>query len=623
MKLTKNGRLYDLRAGQLWESPLSKIWELDNPKQWQGLHDCYAPVDPRPDDRNGPVQESRRGVPWRRCLAVAKSVGAVVAVTEKRYVDRDYRSEYGALYSQVLAPIPDTAHRLHFFTEPVSADELRFLSERPDVISRLSRSYAGYIVCRPAPLELVGRTMLRPPDKVSVRSAIQERVSFFGATLVAEGVPFMQQDQRLGVCAHVSAWSLIYSADRCGDCAHHTIADVVRIGHGSADGRLGLTDNQIVAVLQEVGLRPQMLSVDTDLPPAHEYPWPPGDDSNGDDSNEEKERQRPSFLATAEDEHDIEIDIAQVVLPLLNSGISAYVGGSGHAFTICGYSTRNVGCADGDKSRVVYTAHDDQVGPYIQIYSPVRDFAAIRREQVPDEFSDKAVEDAMISFCLAADPEQIRTIVASRRDTPSDALGDTEVAADRSEWESLILPFPGNVHLSFRAAEDLAIQEFDKRLRDFARQNHPVLDLGPKAGSEQERDVLDIVSLHNSGNLQVRTYFCKSMMFKSHLSSRGMPDDVALEYGRCRFPANIHVVELIDTSRPGTEPRVIGEMILDSTSGDSHPWIHAVRLLHSLEITMSNGELLVGVPYFRMARVGFPGARRASGRSEAHRSQYP
>ncbi|MBM2812829.1 MAG: hypothetical protein HW416_3588, partial [Chloroflexi bacterium] len=179
-----------------WEQPdPAEIVALRSSADWDALRNRYA--------------APGRDRPFGRCLEVARLGGATTAVIETRYIDSDYRSEFSVFHSKTFAPVPDTTHRLHFFTQAIGAEHLGRLPDDP--------GYVGYVVVRSTSSTLgptlsrlgtVGRTMLQPPPEMhsAVRTLVKGRVNFFGEALEVEAAPFMEQDTRLLRCAHVAAW---------------------------------------------------------------------------------------------------------------------------------------------------------------------------------------------------------------------------------------------------------------------------------------------------------------------------------------------------------------------------------------------------------------------------------
>ncbi len=580
---------YHIKAQTDWEDDLVECYDLTEHDEWTRLQDYYLV------GTHGTSMD--RQLPWRRCLAVLRVNDAKTAIVEKRYVDRDFRSEYSALYSQILAPVADTTHRIHFFRSAHKGFDLQAAILERSVHEQLSDNYLGYIICRPSPLEIVGRTLILPPPRLSVRTPVREEVNFFGISLVAEGVPFMQQDSRLGVCAHVAAWILLYSAYRCGDTGKLTIADVVRMSTGVLDGRLGLQDDDVIRTLQTAGLRPQMYQREDDLPQQRGYPWSPP----------------PSVEASQERINaDFKKRFAENIIPCLNSGIPAYVAAAYHAFVVCGYTARSH-----DHSlvgNVVYTVHDDQVGPYIQVKSPVEDYRFDRLAQIPALSLTKQDCVDALSPDLSAEVDRKTRRYAERYPEVED-VDDTRLKSDLRDWETVILPLPKNVHLSFDAAERYALARFDEFVGK--------LELAKLADLEIAPGVMINLSLElGKETLSVRTYVADSKWYKQSLSIRGIHAAVAVEYRRARLAANVHVVELL--YRPSGIAQtsvVIGEVVLDSTSGDKHPWEHCFRLGHRLAVTNSNGTRRTGSFPFSPAVSGFPGSRHMTGRSTSGQSR--
>ena len=88
-----------------------------------------------------PYLNARNDRPLLRCLEVVVANGASTLVVERRYFDIDYRSEYSTYFSRLFESMPDTAHRLHFFSGTVTPEQLGMLGE--------DHGYLGYVVVRP------------------------------------------------------------------------------------------------------------------------------------------------------------------------------------------------------------------------------------------------------------------------------------------------------------------------------------------------------------------------------------------------------------------------------------------------------------------------------------------
>lgn len=143
-----------------------------------------------------------------------RNAGAVSAIIEAEYLDRDFTAEFGAFYSKVFKRHTKICQRIHFFRKPIASagggatpnhvvNELESLSKDGD--------YLGFVVVRPISHAPLGRVNVAapvsPPDTYSdvlVRS--DQKVHLMGAELSVVGVPFTQQDARLGACAQAAIW---------------------------------------------------------------------------------------------------------------------------------------------------------------------------------------------------------------------------------------------------------------------------------------------------------------------------------------------------------------------------------------------------------------------------------
>lgn len=318
-------------------------------------------VDPDADDdwKALFLEYARSSDPWPpsgsdrsffRCLEVVRANRAQTILVETRYIDSDYRSEYAALYAGAFEHFEDSTRRLHFFSTAISEDEVWRLSEPQ------TESYLGYIVIRPQLRGIVGRTMLRPPllMREAVRTAVSENVHLFGQKLTVRAVPFVQQDARLGSCAHAAAWMCHYSAYR-GDrgVSRKTIAEFSgAVNPGLGVGRTlpstGLTLHQMSDVLTGFGLAPVHYEVV----------------KLGDDDRPDEWHGRHTGVPGA---------LARTCCRYLNSGLPLLIvlrqhGAGLHAIACCGYER-----SDDYPAGVRFIANDDRRGPYLWVTDPLND----------------------------------------------------------------------------------------------------------------------------------------------------------------------------------------------------------------------------------------------------------
>jgi hypothetical protein len=303
---------------------------------------------------------ARNDLPLLRCLDVVLTRGATTLVIERRYLDIDYRSEYSTYFSRLFESVPDTTHRLHFFTGHVTREHLGLINE--------GHGYLGYVVVRPTEKGPISRAMLRPPLDIedSIRASVTERVSFFGEYLEVTGVPFTQQDTQLGACAHAAAWICHFTASLRGDVTRRPRAEFINMVNSSlsldrAIPTSGLNVGQLSDLFRSTGL-PSIFYALGRLP-TERLPWQP---SSPTDPGPLPDGTRPPPGTW---DHGV----VPILTRYLNSGYPVLVGTQDHAFVVCGYrrSPTRSGWID-------FYRNDDQRGPYMLIENVLQD-----KEQTP------------------------------------------------------------------------------------------------------------------------------------------------------------------------------------------------------------------------------------------------
>ena len=90
-------------------------------------------------------------------------IHAKTIIVEYEYTDRDYLDDFAAYYVRCFAPYKRRCKRLHFFSEPLARDTFLQLirgSLNQDDYERVVKAYLGFIVARPLPDAIIGRTSL-------------------------------------------------------------------------------------------------------------------------------------------------------------------------------------------------------------------------------------------------------------------------------------------------------------------------------------------------------------------------------------------------------------------------------------------------------------------------------
>ena len=202
-------------------------------------------------------------------------IKAATVVVELEYVDADYLDDYASFYAKSFERIPNRCRRLHFFSVTFDESKLKSILLGQSGEEFLQQSYLGFIVARPLPAAVVGRSSLCTYESDGGRRqypAVRTyKVNFFGVRLAVESLAFQEQDTSLAACATVALWSCFQKTQ---DLFHSSAPSPVVITR--AANRLllaarpfpsrGLQIQQICNAIAVVGLDPEVYEVTPDLP---------------------------------------------------------------------------------------------------------------------------------------------------------------------------------------------------------------------------------------------------------------------------------------------------------------------------------------------------------------------
>ncbi|TCW72854.1 hypothetical protein [Burkholderia sp. SRS-25] len=211
-----------------------------------------------------------------------QALGAATIVVECNYVDRDYLEDYAAYYDRCFQDYPRRTQRLHFFRE--AFDEAGFQSvldgsaQQHLTEERLRASYLGFVVVKPLPATIVGRTCLvaYPADNGRRNFPILRTyaVHLFGIVLEVESLAYQEQDSVVAACATSALWSCFQGT---GKLFQHMIPPPVEITNWAGDHmpenllaasarafpNNGLTATQMAYAVRRVGLEPSVVGAQT------------------------------------------------------------------------------------------------------------------------------------------------------------------------------------------------------------------------------------------------------------------------------------------------------------------------------------------------------------------------
>jgi len=379
-----------------------------------------------------------------------KGLQCASILVEHIYVDHDYLDDYCAYYARCYSQYRRQCRRAHFFKEQIEDIDFDKLATtlEPSLTDKLKDSYLGYVVLRPLPDAVVGKTVLatwddrnEPRHYSCVRSY---EANLFGLRLQIDSLASQEQDTILAACATVSLWSAFQKVAPYYHTHIPTPSEITKAATQYTQTARpipsrGLSIEQICHAISENGLVPEVYDVNRDTP--------------------------------------------------LNSLIYAYVSGrlpvilgmrdpsssSWHAVTICGYRLEDTVQCPSETAHTIslrqfyigrrikeFYVHDDNLGPFTRLDSVHNSQASVSQRLNPRTF---------------------------RREM---YMGNTLVS---EEWipHVLIVPVYHKVRLRFATVQD-ALNSFDSYIRSL----NVILPNGAKfADVEWDVRLMDITQLRD------------------------------------------------------------------------------------------------------------------------------
>lgn len=194
---------------------------------------------------------------------------------EEDYIDGDYLADYAGYYVRCFGAYGRRCVRLHFFSCELNEQLLRdLLKGRPATsftATLAQQHYLGFMVVKPLPQTMIGRTCLRTYDMIDGRDFPNVRpyhVNLFGIELTVKSLAFQEQDRVAAACASNALWTAFQGT---GLLFQHNIPSPFAITRLAVDeqpteGRnfpahAGLSDLQMAGAVRGVGLDPLFLNI--------------------------------------------------------------------------------------------------------------------------------------------------------------------------------------------------------------------------------------------------------------------------------------------------------------------------------------------------------------------------
>jgi len=189
-------------------------------------------------------------------------------VIENEYIDRDFLEDYSAYYVRCFCDYHRKCKRLHFFSKKFTISDFEnFLN---GIVNRLDdntlkKAYIGFIVIKPLPFTIVGRSCLKTYGADNNRRYYpiirKYAVNLYGLNLSVETIAFQEQDRVVAACATSALWSIFQGT---GKLFQHQIPSPVEITKLASkfptEKRIlpneGLDGAQLIYAMRAVGLEP-------------------------------------------------------------------------------------------------------------------------------------------------------------------------------------------------------------------------------------------------------------------------------------------------------------------------------------------------------------------------------
>jgi hypothetical protein len=283
-------------------------------------------------------------------------LGARTILAENDYIDRDYLDDFAGYYVRCFHGYQRKCVRLHFFAEAFQdTDFSAILRDEQAAFNpeQLQAAYLGFMVLKPLPLTVVGRTCLAtyPSEQHRYFPITRDyEAHVFGLTFRVQSLAFQEQDAVAAACATSALWSALNGT---GVLFQHPIPSPFEItraatAHEHSLTRTfpnkGLIPEQMADAIRSVGLEPYEVNAGNEcVLKSNLYAYLRG--------------RIPVLL----------------LVELKDPTTSAVVGR--HAVTVAGYSLGNTASVfdpNSNFSLVAFRAdkiyaHDDQVGPFARM----------------------------------------------------------------------------------------------------------------------------------------------------------------------------------------------------------------------------------------------------------------
>jgi hypothetical protein len=211
----------------------------------------------------------------------AKKIQPKTVIVENEYIDRDFLEDYVAYHARSFHDYGKRCTRILLFSSKFSLEDLNSMlaqdgNSKEGFLRDFISSYLGYIVVRPLPRKMIGRTALKtyPAQSISDPSCIRYyrgtfpcKSNLFGIPLSVDSLPFQEQDRSVSACATSALWSVLHKIADLFECPVFSPSEVTKLAMQgtSFTERIfpnnGLTVDQISNAIRMMGLETKYIGL--------------------------------------------------------------------------------------------------------------------------------------------------------------------------------------------------------------------------------------------------------------------------------------------------------------------------------------------------------------------------
>jgi len=139
------------------------------------------------------------------------------------YIDRHFFDDFAAYYSMCFHSYPRLGTRLHFFAEAYDKNaaeafrsSLNGPVEKMDGLTNVFGEYIGFLVIRPLPQTMIGRTCIKAPQVLAEHVFIHRKYDahLYGYKLRVKSLAFQEQDRTVSACATSALWTCFHKTKK-------------------------------------------------------------------------------------------------------------------------------------------------------------------------------------------------------------------------------------------------------------------------------------------------------------------------------------------------------------------------------------------------------------------------